>query len=61
MKIVNIEEENIHIFWTTWGNQIKFFRKDVPNDNIERHKKTESHPVSEKCIFWSPTFQPLKS
>ena len=56
MKIVNIEEENIHIFWTNWGNPIEFFRKYVRNNNIESHKKTESHPASEKCIFWSPSF-----
>ena len=24
MKIVNIEEENLHIFWTRWGISMKF-------------------------------------
>ena len=27
MKIVNIEEENLHISWTTSGNPIKFLGK----------------------------------
>ena len=26
-KIVNIEEENLHIFWTSWGISIKFSGK----------------------------------
>ena len=27
MKIVNIEGENLHIFWTTWGISIKLSGK----------------------------------
>ena len=27
MKIANIDRENFHIFWTTWGNSIKFSGK----------------------------------
>ena len=27
MKIANIDKEFLHIFWTTWGNSIKFSRK----------------------------------
>ena len=27
MKIVNIEEENLHIFWTSWGISMKFPEK----------------------------------
>ena len=27
MEIVNIEEENLHIFWITWGNSLKSSRK----------------------------------
>ena len=27
VKIVNIEEENVHIFWTTWGISMKFSGK----------------------------------
>ena len=29
MKITNIYIEIVHIFWTTWENSIKSFRKDV--------------------------------
>ena len=35
MKIVNIDGEGLHIFWTIWeihSNEI--FRKDVTYDNI---------------------------
>ena len=27
MKILNIDEENLHIFWTTWGISMKFSGK----------------------------------
>ena len=27
MKVANIEREFVHIFWTTWGNSIKFSGK----------------------------------
>ena len=27
MKIANIDREFLHIFWTTWGNSIKFSGK----------------------------------
>ena len=27
IKIGNIEEENFHVFWTTWGISMKFKRK----------------------------------
>ena len=27
MTTVNIDGENLHIFWTTWGNSIKFSGK----------------------------------
>ena len=27
MKIVYIDEENLHIFWTTWGIWVKFLGK----------------------------------
>ena len=27
MKIANIEEENLHIFWTTWGTSMKVLGK----------------------------------
>ena len=41
---VNIERENFHIFWTTWGTSMKFSRKMWLN--IESHKKTRLHPLS---------------
>ena len=37
MKIANIDTENLHIFWTTWG--ILTSRKDVTYDNNKSHKK----------------------
>ena len=27
MKMANIDKEFCHIFWTTWGNSIKFSEK----------------------------------
>ena len=39
MKIVNIEEEGLHIFWTTWGNFNEIFMKDVAPDNIKSYEK----------------------
>ena len=27
MQIVNIDGENLHIFWTTWGVSMKFWEK----------------------------------
>ena len=39
MKIVNIEEEVLHIFWTTWGNFSEIFMKDVAPDNIKSYEK----------------------
>ena len=40
MKIVNIDFENLHIFWTNWGISMKFFRKDVTCD-MKNHKKSK--------------------
>ena len=34
MEIANIEEENLHIFWTSWG-----IGKNVTYDNSKCHKK----------------------
>ena len=40
IKIVNIEGENVHIFWMTWGISMNFSGKMwVMNDNIKSHKK----------------------
>ena len=41
-KIVNIEEENLRLFWTTWAILMKFSRKMIIlnyHDNIKSHKK----------------------
>ena len=43
MKTVNIEEENLHIIWTTWVISMKFSGK--------KSQKTGLHPLSRKHIF----------
>ena len=45
MKIVNIEEEVLHIFWTTWGNFSEIFMKDVAPDNIKSYEKAGFLPL----------------
>ena len=60
MKIINIEveEEDLHIFWNIWGRNINdIFRKDVIYDNIKRHKKSWLRPLSEKYIFGKLTLE----
>ena len=47
IKIFNIEEENLHIFWTTWGASMTF----SGNMWLMKTKKTGLHPVSEKYIL----------
>ena len=37
-KLANIEREFLHIFWTIWGNSMKF-SGDMSQDNIKSHKK----------------------
>ena len=52
MKIVNTDEENLHIFRTTFGISIKFPRKVwLNNINIKSHKKSGLYPFSKKCSF----------
>ena len=52
MKIVNTDEENLHIFRTTFGISIKFPRKVwLNNINIESHKKSGLYPLSKKWSF----------
>ena len=55
MKIVNIEEENLHIFWTSWGISIKFYKKEATYDKIKPHKNPGRHPFSGKHLFWKIT------
>ena len=56
MKRANIDGENLHIFWTTWGILMMTFRKDVTYDNIKikfkkKQQKKGPHSLSEKYIF----------
>ena len=47
MRIVNFEEENFHIFWTTWGiNFNENFQKDVNYNNVKMHKTKELQPLN---------------
>ena len=49
MNIVNIEEENLHIFWMTWGISVKFSGK------MTSHKKSGLYPLSEIFVFGKTT------
>ena len=40
IKIVNIEGENLQIFWTTWEDSMKLSVKSVAYDNNKNNKKT---------------------
>ena len=51
MKIVNIEEEGLHIFWTTWGNFSEIFMKDVAPDNIKSYEKAGFLPLFSLCLL----------
>ena len=46
---INIERENLNIFWTTWETLMKFSGKMWLN--IKSHKKTRLHSVCRKCKF----------
>ena len=56
MKIVNIEEENLHIFWASsevfliLSTFNEIFGKDVTCDNVKNHKKGHNL-FSEKHVF----------
>ena len=45
VKIVKIDEEDLHIFWTTWWTC----------DNIKSHKRSGLHPLSSKNNFRKTT------
>ena len=51
MKIANIDKEFLHIFWTTWGNSIKFSGKMCFNIilNVTKH---QSFTLSLKDTFF---------
>ena len=45
MKILNIDGENLQIFWTTWGILMNFSGK-MTYDNIKNHKKKQGFTLS---------------
>ena len=49
MKTVNIDWENLQIFWPTWG------RKDAIYDKIKSNKNPEFHPLLRRYIFGKTT------
>ena len=51
MKIVNIEEENLHIIWTNWGISMKFSGK-MWLTIILKVQKTGLPLLSKKIHFW---------
>ena len=55
MKKVNIDEENLHIFWITWGMWMKFSGKSAPCDNIKSCKDQELYFHSKKFSFKKAT------
>ena len=59
MQIANIEEKNLHNFWTTWGTSIKFSGKDVTCDNIKKHKNTFLEKLKEES-HWPPSLSRFK-
>ena len=52
MKIVNIDKENLYIFWLNDLRNFKeILKKDVTYDIIKSYKKAGLHRVSRRCIF----------
>ena len=59
MKIANIDREFLHIFWTTWGNSMKFSGK-MCFKIILKVTKNQGFTLSLKDIFfekphWTPS------
>ena len=54
MKVVNIDEENLHVFRKTWGISIKVSEKYVSYDNIKIHKKQGVTPYIENKVLEKP-------
>ena len=51
LKIVDIEEENLHIFWTSCRfNEI--FKEDMTYNNIKTSQKKRASPFLPKSNFW---------
>ena len=55
MKIVNIDGESLHIYWTTWGILMKSSREIWPMIILKITKKPGLHPLSRRCIFGKTT------
>ena len=55
MKIVNIEEKNLDIFWMSWEISMKFSRKMW---HMIILKVSKTHAFSEKHIFGKMTRHP---
>ena len=55
MKIVNIDGESLHIYWTTWGILMKSSREIWLMIILKITKKPGLHPLSRRCIFGKTT------
>ena len=51
MKIANIDEENVHIFWKNWGNSMKFPERICLMTILKATKRPGFSPVSGKYSF----------
>ena len=53
MKIVNIDEESLHIFWTTWGISMTFSGKEKMwlMTVLKVIKNAGRHALSRRYIF----------
>ena len=54
MKIANIDTEILHIFWTTWGNSIKFSEKICFKIILKVTKNQGSTLCKEDAYFQKP-------
>ena len=60
MKIANIDREFLHIFWTTWGNSMKFSEK-MCFEIILKVTKNQGFTLSlEDTIFEKPQRDEVK-
>ena len=54
MKIANIDTEFLHIFWTAWGNSMKFSRKVCLKIVLKVRKKQSLTLSLEDTFFEKP-------
>ena len=54
MKIANIDREFLHIFWTTWGNSMKFSGKMCLKIILKVTKKQGFNLSLEDAFFEKP-------